>query len=580
MSSRVFRSNVVRLSFILIAVVILTLSLSITFGKSASSNLVKADASIDASIEDGNTASIGDAQTVVLDQLPQAEPSTQLQPQEVRPHTGVSAEELLALKQQASSQGVTPINEPLSAPEMSTEGTPLTPGAFANFAGLSEAGWIPSDMALAVGQNYVVQVVNESIAVYTKAGVIQAGYPKSLQTFLCGGCGNSVFDPRAFYDWQNGRYVVIADQDNGTSASSTFYVAASQTNNPLGAWWIYPLTYGGVDDFGDFPTLGFDSEGIYTCESTFSNSTGYFVNNKCFIIPKASVYAGAAFSYYWFSGFNVGGTLVDSIQPVKTVETNKPRAEFMVNSFNILSGGGQCYLGCSGVVVWAISNPFAFQRGGPAPTVSGWVVPTSTYVLPPDADAPGCPGCVATNDTRISAQPTYNAGSIWTAVVTGVGSPAVPGILWWEIGVSLDDNGGGCTGKWLNYCPVLNNAYLKQQGLYWYSGSAAYFPAIQPDAENNVMMTMAYSNSTTPPSVVYSGRRIDQTLNTFHDGGVYLVVGTGSMNTWNRWGDYFATGIDETAKPWRMWIAGQVNTGLNFWGTRIGEIDYRAKNAP
>ncbi len=579
MTSKAFRSNVVRLSLIFVAVVILALSLFITFGKSASSNLVRADAPLVASFESGSEASIGDAQTVVLDQVPQAASSTQLQPQQVRLHTGISAEELLALKQQASSHGVTPINGPLSAPEMTSEGAPLTPSAFVNFAGMSEAGWVPSDMALAVGQTYIVQVVNESIAVYTKAGVIQAGYPKSLQAFLCGGCGNSVFDPRAFYDWQNNRYVVLADQDNGF-ASSTFYIAASQTPNPLGAWWIFAFTYGGTDDFGDFPTLGFDAEGIYTCESTFSNSSGSFVGNKCFLIPKAKVYAGAGFSYYYFTGFNVGGTLVDSIQPVKTLETNKPRAEFMVNSFNILWGGGQCYLGCSGLVVWAISNPFGFASGGPAPTVSGWVVSTSTYVLPPDADAPGCPGCVATNDTRISAQPTYAAGSIWTAVVTGVDSPAVPGVLWWEIGVSLDDNGGGCTGRFLNLCPILNNAYLKQEGIYWYSGSAAYFPAIQPDAENNVMMTIAYSNSTTPPSVVYAGRRIDQTLNNFHDGGIFLVVGSGSMNTGNRWGDYFATGIDQTAKPWKMWIAGQVNTGLNFWGTRIGEIDYRAKNAP
>jgi len=555
------------------APVILIALLAFAFFQTNRSGLVaaKADAPLVASVEGGVVGSEVKPISVVLDSLPKVDPAS-IKPAQVPIRRGVSEAEYAARKQAALTRGITPspFETPMGDP-LVPGGQLLTPFPHLTFAGIGATGWSPSDMAIAVGHNYVVQVVNESIAVYSKTGVIQAGYPKSLQTFTGCGCSNSLFDPRAFFDWAQSRYVVLFARDNG-AASSTFYVAASQTNDPRGAWWIYSFTYGAAGDFGDFPTLGYDHQGIYTCASTFNPG---FSNNKCFLIPKITVYSGGGVVPYIVSGFSVGGTPVDAIQPVKTMEYDKPRVEFMVNSFNIAFGGGQCSTGCSGVVVWAIANPFGFLAGGPSPVFSGTVVGTSTYILSPNATAPGCANCVDSNDTRISFQPTYHAGSIYAAVVTGVGSPAHPGIRWWEIGASLNDNGDGhCTGAYSNLCPTLNGGTLRQEGLYWYSGGDAYFPAIQPDDQNNIIMTFAYSNSTYVPGAVNTGRRVDMPLNTFHDTGMFIATGSGSVTGNIRWGDYFATALDMNYRPWRMWSAGMINAGTNSWATVLNSASY------
>lgn len=251
----------------------------------------KADAPLLASVGSGGPATVGKPMSVVLNDVPQADLS-KVTPSTVSIHYGVSTQEYAARKQAALTHGLNlPADTAMPDPTVRGAGQLLTPGLHTNFPGISATGWSPSDMALAVGHNYAVQVVNESIAVYSKTGVLQAGFPKTLQAFTGCGCGNSIFDPRAYFDWAESRYVVLFARDNG-AASSTFYIAATQTNNPLGAWWIYQFTYGGADEFGDYPTLGYDNQGIYTCGNTFSISTGGYVNNKCFLIPKIPLYSG------------------------------------------------------------------------------------------------------------------------------------------------------------------------------------------------------------------------------------------------------------------------------------------------
>src|ERR1035437_2987950 len=52
------------------------------------------------------------------------------------------------------------------------------------FFAQSQVCCTPSDMAIAVGPTYVAQFVNTYIAVYTKTGALQTGYPKSADTFF------------------------------------------------------------------------------------------------------------------------------------------------------------------------------------------------------------------------------------------------------------------------------------------------------------------------------------------------------------------------------------------------------------
>jgi hypothetical protein len=89
---------------------------------------------------------------------------------------------------------------------------------------------------------------------------------------------------------------------------------------------------------------------------------------------------------------------------------DNPRAEFMVNSFNINFGGGQCFFGCTGEVVWAVSNQFGFLSGGPAPEFTGQVLGTNLkYFESLGAHQPGANFSIDAGDTRISGMVNYIA---------------------------------------------------------------------------------------------------------------------------------------------------------------------------
>jgi hypothetical protein len=127
-----------------------------------------------------------EARVVQLDAMPQADPMIAglASP---RPRGGVDEAQYQARKAAAARQvnaaGVTPGG---AAYTQQPQGVHVdTPGAKTVFAGLGESGGVyPSDMAIAVSDKWVVQVVNSRIAVYNKSGTIQSGFPKARGRLL------------------------------------------------------------------------------------------------------------------------------------------------------------------------------------------------------------------------------------------------------------------------------------------------------------------------------------------------------------------------------------------------------------
>ena len=67
------------------------------------------------------------------------------------------------------------------------------------FGGMTATGWYPPDPDLAVGPNHILQVVNASIAWYTKSGTLQ--FQQTAGTFFSGVAQTTfIFDPKCFYD--------------------------------------------------------------------------------------------------------------------------------------------------------------------------------------------------------------------------------------------------------------------------------------------------------------------------------------------------------------------------------------------
>ena len=557
-------------------------------------------ASLKASAEAGSTEATLNRE-IVLSDLPTksaAEASIPGRFSSMRPQSGLSDAEYAAAKLRAAqlkSTSAASIN--LKAPSI-LRSAANSPSAAAAFQGIDEncSFVTPSDMAVAVGPTYELQVVNDCMAVFNRSGVLQAGFPKSLNTFFGlpannFSTGRFTSDPRAFYDNVSGRYVLVLLFEDFLNSRGFAEIAASKTNDPRGAWSTYQIQVGGAGQCPDFPALGHGRSGdkfvgsvavgfnLFGC-----NTSGFtsFLDDQIWFLPKAALYAGTGFGFNFAFNLNVGGTHVDTIQPANVAFGNEePRTQFGVNSFNINFGGFQCSSGCNGLVVWSFSNVLQ-NAGSPGMAISGSVVGTpSNYSLPPAASQPGGRNTIDTGDTRMSGSVQYKAGFLYGTLNTNNGGGG-SAILAYQIHAYLNDNGNGtCTGAFLNACPTLAGVGIDNEFSYDVGGGTglnAYFGTIQPDAERNITMVFSFSGDNFFPSVAYTSNRATQAPGHWHDAGVFLCNGQAFYRQ-GRWGDYTGTSIEVTS-PGKMWFSGMFSEANGNWGTCIGKNGYVASNQP
>jgi hypothetical protein len=550
----------------------------------AQSNPVKGSASATLGVqtagvegpEEANLAAVPQMSREQVAALPAAPPlRTGFTPEQ---YAAAKAAAMVASNAQGSGNGQS------AMPSMPGGGPGQTPSASAGFFGIKEGcggTLVPPDMGLAVNQSFVVEAVNACVAIYSKSGVLQAGFPKNLNAFFGLGAANFLFDPRAIYDWVNNRWILVVADCRFCSTGSQMglgIVAVSQTSDPRGAWFVYKISPAllSTGDLFDFPQLGQDRKAVYLSFNHFGAVN--FIDAHVLILPKSKLYSGTSLgSISFFFNFNAGGFTLDTIQPANEFSpSDHPRAEFLMNSFNIHFGGGQCFSSsCNGLVVWAISNPIA------GPEASGVIVGTANnYSFPPNASQSGCgsSNCMPdTNDVRISGSVPYHAGSLFGSLNTASGAPG-PHILWFEVKPHLTDTGSCATSA----CPHVNGATIVNEDCYFCGFSGGwFFGTLQPDLENNVTMVFNYSDSSHFPGTAYVSRRATQAPNSMHDNGIFLTSGAAFYNQFPaRWGDYTDAAPDLTTAGSRIWFAGEFSNGVGRWGTVIGANGFNLVTDP
>src|SRR5262249_28236104 len=146
---------------------------------------------------------------------------------------------------------------------------------------------IPSDANIAVGPNHIVQVVNSEIAVFSKSGTMELGYPKklgSLWSALGGGCAiNNAGDPIVQYDRLADRWLVTQLGSLRSPYSECF--AVSQAGAPAVAYYLYSYSFG--SNLNDYPKFG--------VWPTNSNSAYFGTYN---LFANGAAFAGAALCAY------------------------------------------------------------------------------------------------------------------------------------------------------------------------------------------------------------------------------------------------------------------------------------------
>jgi hypothetical protein len=474
---------------------------------------------------------------------------------------------------------------------------PAFTGFFAQQEPCFNCVW-PPDMALAVGTNFVVQVVNSSIAVYNKAGVLQPGFPKSADTFFSLASGTYTTDPRAFFDWANHRFVIVMLTEsnpfnpNGAANVGGLLIAASETQDPRGVWRVFSPAFniGNAGECPDYPTLGHDSNnwaagatkgGFYVSINQFGGTGicqgSHFIGNFFFMIANDAIYNGGTYLWWTQVGFTHGGTLVDTMAPANMTDwADRPSSVLFANTLNMSFGGGQNTL-----VVWSVSNPFGWISGGPAPAFTGINMTTAhTYDFPPGADEPGaspgtiCSQCIDTGDKRISGQLKYHAGHLFGSFETSVSGSSEAGPIWFDVHPILDGNGN------------ITSAEEPQEDCFVCGGFAnntsTFYATVQPDPENNLVMIYEGSGDVNFPGMYYTSRRVnfgDSLMNglgfNLAGGAAFYSQGCNGSGQLCRWGDYTATAPDLTVatRP-SMWFAGEYANSSGNWGTAIGAARY------
>jgi hypothetical protein len=473
-----------------------------------------------------------------------------------------------------------------NAPHMQNATTGVnTPKTSARFQGMADSASIcpyfggcqPPDQALAASPNWVLQGVNTSFAVYSPTGTLQTGWPKNSQNFFgipnpgsCDPAGPFTSDPRAFYDPKDGRFWVAELQVEGALGLNScpeqtlYWIAVSQTNNPNDVWNVYAfsmaITVSGscATCVADYTQFGFDQTAVYFSGNMFTQNGSAYDYAESFSVTKSAMEAGSSVTAYGFFKFSANGVLLDTVQPVENEAATGPGVGLLIGSFNINGDGTHDCVStaCSGLVVWAIKNP-----GQSTISASSAIVSTSTYISPPLADEPGCPGCIETLDTRISGTPVYQNGLISFALETGAnnGTQVVPTIFWGQVKPSISSG-------------VITGATVTQSGYFGFTGDqAASFGALMATKVGKLLMVFDTMSSTLNPGIMYATRLTTDPLGTFE---TPRSLKTGNAPTTDsRWGDFEATSYDGGTTN-NTWFAAQYSGPTGDWSTYIGKVHF------
>lgn len=182
------------------------------------------------------------------------------------------------------------------------------------------ASGTPNDNSIAISNGgFVVSVVNTNIRIYDSTG--KQLVSKSLSTFAKQlGTLNRTFDPRAIYDPEADRFIVVFL--NGTLDSNNNVIACfSKTNDPTKEWNCYKVPGNPRNDstWSDYPIVAISKHELFMTFNSLENDKDWrdgFERSLIWQISKADGYAGDSLRSNLFSEIKFKDQYVWSICPV------------------------------------------------------------------------------------------------------------------------------------------------------------------------------------------------------------------------------------------------------------------------
>ena len=500
-----------------------------------------------------------------------------------KPSGGSQAPRIRAPHRSRLSPGILAPPRPLSALAPAQLGTGIEGINFDQQASTSGYYEIPPDPNGAAGSNDLVSVVNSVIDSYTKSGTLlnrqrlgSNGTTATGSFFQALSPVNGLFDPKVIYDQYEGRFLVVALEQDSSAQTSRILLAVSAGDDPTGAWYFTALDSKlniGGSTWADFPGLAVDDGAVYITANMFPFSGNKYKGTRLWIVNKLPFYTNGApvvavYDPYSIVGGGSGGTL----QPahVYGVGGVGPGAGTFLVSSGWTSGGDDL------LEVIRVDSP----TNSPSFTsqmIDVGQINNDSLTTWPDASQPGTTNLVSTGDIR-PLQAVWRDNNLYVAntVVPRSGTDAGQATAhWYRIDTSN-----------LSALALADQGDIGGEEIA--SGTYTFYPSIGVDSRGDIGIGFAASGPGVYPGAYYTGRETSDPAGTMEPA---LVLATGVDYYYrafggseNRWGDYSGIALDPSNESvfWlfneyaltRGTVLSQYPTEDGRWGTHWGSFAF------
>ncbi len=470
--------------------------------------------------------------------------------------------------------------------------TPNIPAPSLVFEGLSSADNVaafggtvmPPDTNGDVGPNYYVQMTNDLVKVWNKAGtpLISPFKLSSLFALVGGPCASrDDGDPIVVYDPMADRWLL---SQFCTLANPNYHqmIAVSKTSDPTGQYFVYDFVMPN-SKFNDYPHFGVWPDAYYMTVNQFTGDV--WGGAGAFAFDRRKLLLGdptATYIYFdeYFLFPDLGGQLptdMDGLTP-PPIGTPNLFISFLADELGDPMDGLRIFEFRPN-----FSNPAAStftQRPDVAlAAFDGRQAPASRVSVEQPAPATSADGLDSIAD-RLMHRIAYRvlSGGVqsyvlnFTVNVSGVtpidASTYQAGVRWVELRRS--GTGAVAVNNQGTYAPGPGNGA---------TGENRWMASVAQDNQGNIALGFSQSSTSTFPTVVYAGRLAGDPAGQLAQGEAVLVAGTGSQVINNgRWGDYSGMTVDP-ADDCTFWMTNEYRTSANngngfFWNTRVGKFKF------
>ena len=434
-----------------------------------------------------------------------------------------------------------------------------------NFDGIGFANVAPADPTLAVGPNHLIQMVNGQngsafFRIYDKNGGTL-----SLQAFmdqLPGSSYNGAGDCITWYDQFTDRFVMteFGDSSKTGTAVNTLIMAVSQTNDPMGSWYVYEFS--DASFFPDYPKYGNWNNAWFGMTRDFAGS---YIGNSVWAFDKMKMIAGDPSASVQRIRFTDPDNKYNSMCPVSVIGSVPPPSGtpglFMYyNDDNYTSSpSDRDSIGLIGFTV-DFANPANSQayviESLPVAAFKSNVCATRNCA--PTAQGIG----YDVISSRIMNKPYYRNFGIYQAIVANhtvdATGTSVSGLRWYELRKTSSNWTTYQQGTFSpqNIIPCINTAEVHR-----------FMGAITLNSQGQVAMAYNNTSATSYGSISFTGRNDNDPLNIMSYEEVSGFKGTAYGTFGNRWGDYSEI-VPDISNDSLFWFTGMYGS-TGGWKTRI-----------